>query len=223
MSGEASAADGYSTGRRSPDSGHLFLGVDIGRHRDLTVLWFLECENPRAPADERSYITRGVVTLEKQPFTAQRATLDSYLAMRANQSTNQPMNQHAVSRCAIDATGMGAMLAEELGERWGSRVEPVVFTNAVKERMAVRVKRLLEDRRLKIPYDPKIRAAFNSIKRVVTAAGNVRYDADRSEESGHADAFWALALALEAADDSGPSVDFTSTDERRAFARSGAF
>ena len=212
-----------TTGPPSSPAGHLFLGVDIGRHRDLTVLWFLECENPRAPERERSYITRGIVTLEKQPFTTQRATLDSYLAMRASQSTSQPVNQLTIARCALDSTGMGAMLAEELGERWGSRVEPVVFTNSVKERMAVRVKRLLEDRRLKIPYDPKIRAAFNSIKRVVTAAGNVRFDADRSEEAGHADAFWALALTLEAAADDGPSTEFISTEERRAFARSSGY
>lgn len=115
------------------------------------------------------------------------------------------------------------MLAEELREHWGSRVEPVVFTNAVKEGLAVRLKRLLEDRRLKIPYDPKIRAAFNSIKRVVTQAGNVRFDAERTEEAGHADAFWALTLALAAADIAGASTDFISNETRRAFARSAAF
>jgi hypothetical protein len=35
---------------------------------------------------------------------------------------------------------------------------------------------------------------------VVTAANNVRLDADR-DEHGHADRFWALALASHAADD----------------------
>jgi phage FluMu gp28-like protein len=38
---------------------------------------------------------------------------------------------------------------------------------------------------------------LHSIRRVVTTANNVRFDADRTEQ-GHADRFWALSLALHA-------------------------
>ncbi|MGI0014233.1 MAG: hypothetical protein ACREBU_12450, partial [Nitrososphaera sp.] len=34
---------------------------------------------------------------------------------------------------------------------------------------------------------PAIRAALGSVKRFVTAAGNVRFDAERTDLSGHAD------------------------------------
>ena len=190
----------YSTALLNPPDRFewpVYAGFDIGRHRDLSVLWFLEVENPEQPADRHIYTTRGVRTMKQETFTTQRSVLDSYFAQR------NPDGNHLVRVCDIDATGMGMMLAESMTERWGSRAEEVVFTNAVKQALATRVKRVLEDKRLKIPYDPKIRAAFTAIKRVVTAAGNIRFDAERSD-SGHADQFWSLALALEAA--SGPAL-----------------
>jgi phage FluMu gp28-like protein len=253
-------------------SNQLFLGVDIGRHRDLTVLWLLEIENPVAPPDARTYLTRGVITLNRQPFSQQRSTLDALLTHRltareefcgetflkkgsprtpskdfpgdaarplqgAATSRQKVLGErenafpkgfsqsvpYAVRRCAVDASGMGAMLAEELQQKWGSRVEPVVFTAAVKEEMAVRVKRLLEDGRLKIPADPAIRAALNSVKREVTQAGNLRFDAERTAQGGHADHFWALALALHTATEANLSTDFVSTATRKAHAGSAAY
>ncbi|MFQ5778930.1 MAG: terminase large subunit domain-containing protein, partial [Terriglobia bacterium] len=57
-----------STGRGSPVAGHLYLGVDIGRRRDLTVLWLVEVENESASPEARTYLTRTVLTLERQPF-----------------------------------------------------------------------------------------------------------------------------------------------------------
>jgi phage FluMu gp28-like protein len=207
--------------------------VDIGRRRDLTVLWLLEVENDLASPESRIYWTRGVFVLERTPFSQQRATLDAFLAHRLSASLESCENSfeeesprssgYAVRRCAIDASGLGAMLAEELQQRWGSRVEPVTFTLAVKEDLAVRVKRLLEDGRLRIPADPAVRAALAAVKRIVTPAGNVRFDADRTERAGHADHFWALALALLAADQPASPVEFLSTNTRRPSAHSSAF
>ena len=256
-----------------------YLGVDIGRRRDLTVLWLLEVENPDAPPDSRRYCTRAVLTLERQPFAAQRRAIDSLLAVRASsdfleghggtcpersrRSRAEMQDARSASyalagrgfspdikaapqgattegvwgnpawvssggfsflirRCAVDASGLGLMLAEELEARWGARVEPVTFTSAVKEDLAVRVKRLLEERRLLLPYDPVIRASLAAVKRYVTPAGNIRFDADRTD-AGHADHFWALALALSAADDSGPTTDFLSSQTPNAFAHASCF
>ncbi|MGH9813547.1 MAG: hypothetical protein ACRD4T_10480, partial [Candidatus Acidiferrales bacterium] len=195
-------------------TGHVFLGVDIGRKRDLTVLWLLEAGNPEAPPEARAYVTRGVLTLDRKPFAQQRAAIEALLAERQESQISDCRFQ--IHRCAMDASGLGAMLAEELAARWGERVEPVVFTSTVKEMLAVRVKRLLEERRLKIPYDPAIRAALGSVKRLVTAAGNVRFDAERTDASGHADHFWALALALHAAEEPGLSVEYVSNAQPRA-------
>ena len=48
------------------------------------------------------------------------------------------------------------------------------------------------------PDDPDLRNSHHAVKRILTSAGNPRFDADRSEV-GHADAFWAHALAIHAA------------------------
>jgi len=226
--------------------GSLYLGVDIGRRRDLTVLWLLEADDAPAPV----YWTRGILALDRQPFAAQRQALDSLLARRVSDEnrnskienrTNGPsfelsapggcalgarfssFGSYAVRRCAIDSTGLGAMLAEELQTKWGARVEPVVFTQAVKETLAVRVKRLLEEGRVRLPADPAVRAALGAVKRYVTPAGHIRFDADRTEAAGHADHFWALALALAAAEEPAISLEFVSSTLLRPFAQASAF
>ena len=48
------------------------------------------------------------------------------------------------------------------------------------------------------PYDPNIRADLRAVTKQVSRAGNVRFTAERNAD-GHADRFWALALALHAA------------------------
>ena len=85
-------------------------------------------------------------------------------------------------------------MAESLEHEFGARVEPVTFTAAVKEDMAYRVKRRMEQRLDLIPEAPEIARAFGAVKKLVTVAGNTRFDAERTD-LGHADEFWAKALA----------------------------
>ncbi len=206
--------------------GPCYLGVDIGRQRDLTVFWLIEAEDfsrTLGTPDARRFVTRAVLALERQPFARQREALDALLALRATDENRTTGSSYAIKRCAIDATGLGSMLAEELHARWGARVEPVVFTAAIKEDLAVRVKRFLEERRLKLPYDAAVRAALAAVKRTVTPAGNIRFDADRTERAAHADHFWALALALAAAEEPALSVDFISTSMSRPSSHASAF
>ncbi|HXE75331.1 MAG TPA: terminase family protein [Candidatus Xenobia bacterium] len=219
VAAESSSAS-TALGEGAASAASLFLGVDVGRKRDLTVLWAVAVENFEAPAEARVFVTRGVRVLERQPFAAQRAALDALLRVPGESHISNL--KFEIARCAVDATGLGAMLAEELAARWGARVEPVVFTAALKEALAVRVKRLLEERRLKIPYDPAIRSAMGALKRLVTPAGTVRFDAERSE-AGHADHFWALALAVHAAEAPVLSTEFLSSGAACAFAQTAAF
>jgi phage FluMu gp28-like protein len=60
--------------------------------------------------------------------------------------------------------------------------------------------RVFQDRRVRIPADADVRESLHKVRKIVTAANNLRLDADR-DEAGHADEFWALALAVHAADD----------------------
>ena len=58
----------------------------------------------------------------------------------------------------------------------------------------------LQDRLRRLPADPDVREDLHSVRKVVTKAHHVRLDA-RRDDGGHADRFWALALAHHAADE----------------------
>jgi phage FluMu gp28-like protein len=67
----------------------------------------------------------------------------------------------------------------------------------VKEELAYPVRAAFEDRSLRIPSDPFIRSDLRAVKKETTSAGNIRFTADRGK-NGHADRFWAKALATHA-------------------------
>lgn len=81
-------------------------------------------------------------------------------------------------------------------------MEPVQFTPQAKERLAVETKKRFEERTVRVPDSRSIRRAVQSVKRYVGPTGNLRFDAARTEK-GHADEFWALALAISASSTQG--------------------
>lgn len=75
---------------------------------------------------------------------------------------------------------------------------------------------------LRIPDDPVIRADLRKVQKVTTAAGNIRFVAE-STPDGHADRFWALALAKHAASDQAAPIEFTSDGQRCSTSESAGF
>ncbi|MDE1170782.1 MAG: terminase family protein [Verrucomicrobium sp.] len=161
-------------------AGPLYVGVDLGREHDLTVLWVVEDLAPLR-------VTRRIEVLDRQTFAAQEAALDALLS------------NPKVRRCCIDQTGLGRQFAERAAARYGAhRVEGVSFTAGTKEEMAYPVRAAFEQKTLRIPADKAVRADLRAIRRETGAGGRSRFAADRGP-GGHADRFWALALALHAA------------------------
>lgn len=161
--------------------GPLWAGYDVGRKRNASELIVLEQVGDR-------FYQRLMVTLEKTRFQDQRERLCQLLNGRTD-----------LRRLCIDATGMGMQLAEELTEKYPNRVEGVTLTSQVKGELAPLTKIAFEDRNIWIPADRDLMQQIHSVKKFVTAAGNIRFDSDHDEKH-HADKFWALALALHAAD-----------------------
>lgn len=180
---------------KQTDGGRLYAGIDIGRKRDLTVIWIVE------RLGDVLY-TRHVETLRNMTKGDQEAVL-------------WPLLEN-VDRVCIDATGLGIGWADDAQKKFGQyRVEPVTFTSRVKESLAYPVRGAMEDRRLRIPYDGHIRADLRSITKQTTSAGNIRFTAERTPDC-HADRFWALALALHAASTPGCQIEFRSSGTPRA-------
>ena len=173
------------------DTAEIFAGVefgmDVGRTRDLTALWL----------DEKiGRITRPVAVLQlrRAPFYFQRLVLHALLS------------HPKLRRFCGDKTGIGAQLMETAAMKFGAwKAEGINFTSASKEALAGKFKESLEDHRRILPAEPAVRNSIHSIKRYATATGHFRFDAERTEETGHADIFWAAALSEMAA--GGPSVE----------------
>lgn len=165
----------------------LYVGMDVGRKKDLTCIWLLE-------AFEKTKYTRKVKILEKTPFHIQEEILSSILM------------HPKMRRCCIDATGLGMQLAESAQRKFGKyRVEAITFTNKIKEALAYNVRTNFEDKSIYVPAEQEVREDLHSVRRQTTDAGNIRFDVEKSDASGHADRFWALALALHACStNSGP-------------------
>jgi phage FluMu gp28-like protein len=157
--------------------GEWFVGVDVGRDHDLTVIWVLQKLGG-------VFYTREVVELQAVEFAAQEAELYAIL------------ERPEVRRCCIDASGIGRQFAERARKRFGSyKVEEIKFTAPVKEELAYPLRAAFEDRAVRIPDGKPLMADLRAVRKETTASGNIRFTADRGK-NGHADRFWALALAL---------------------------
>lgn len=138
-------------------------------------------------------VTRLVRILAETPFEEQLAFARELLSLRG------PEGEYLIRRACVDATGLGAMLAETLEHEFAPRVEAVTFTAAVKEDLAFRTKWRIEQRLSLLPDTREVRRAFAAVKKFVTPGGNLRFDAARTD-AGRADEFWTKALADLAAD-----------------------
>jgi phage FluMu gp28-like protein len=164
--------------------GQLYAGIDIGRKSDLTVIWVLE------KLGDTLY-TRQIIELQNMKKSDQEKVFYPILDF--------------IQRVCLDYTGLGIGWGDDAKDRFGSKVECVTFTNSVKELMAYALRWQFEDRKLRIPFNPKVRADLRAITKTTTTAGNIRFTAERTKD-GHSDRFWALALAVHAAT-SGQVID----------------
>ncbi|MGJ7605475.1 terminase large subunit domain-containing protein [Variovorax sp. LT1R20] len=185
----------WQRGLRGPFNGRLFAGVDIGRKRDLTVLWVVEQLGD-------VFYTRHVECMERMRKSDQEKILWPWFEI--------------CERICIDATGLGIGWADDAQDKFGeNRVEAVTFTAPVKEALAYPLRGAFEDRTFRIPEDPVIRADLRKVQKVVSAAGNIRFVAE-STPDGHADRFWAAALALHAGSDPAAPIEYTSGGTRES-------
>ncbi|WP_339696077.1 terminase family protein [Celeribacter baekdonensis] len=166
--------------------GHCFVGVDIAARNDLFVIWVMELVGD-------VLVTREIIANRRISFAEQDALLD------------EVMCRYNVVRVRMDQTGMGEKPVEDAKRRHGEyRIEGILFSSAAKLDMATALKESMQDRKTRLPAgDPLLRADLHSIKSQVGVTGTRRLIAD-GDSDGHADRFWAGAMAVSAAD-TGPA------------------
>ena len=159
----------------------LYAGYDVARNRDAAAIYVVGMREGKKRSVMNLAI-RGDTSFDRQLEAAKKLLL-----------------RLPVQRLCMDRTGMGEPLFAQLRKEAGERVEGVLFTSSTKEAIAMAVKTALERGEYELENERDFHAQIHSIKRVATAGGNFRYDAERNDK-GHADTFWAWALASWAAD-----------------------
>lgn len=160
---------------------NFYLGIDIGRKHDLTCVWGLELINGGILR------TCLIKELHKMTFAEQRAEITKILAC------------NAVRKCAIDCTGIGAQLSEELASMFANKVIQCQFTQTSKQSIFTQFQRAFQQGVVWLPLDNKgdLQRDICAIQKVYTSNGNIRYFAP-SNDDGHSDRATALALAINA-------------------------
>jgi phage FluMu gp28-like protein len=158
--------------------GRLYVGYDVARRRDAAVIFVIGYR------PDGKKISVAEIDMRNKPFEYQ---LDQFRKIMKS--------PFPVMRACIDQTGQGEPLCERLQTEFGATmVEGVLFNQESKEMLAIAVRTGLEKREFLLQNDNKFHKQIHSIKRIATSGGHFRYDSER-DENGHADSFWAWALA----------------------------
>ncbi len=209
-----------SLARMFRSAGELYVGNDIGRNRDLSVVCVLEKVG-------RLKRVIGMLRMSGLRLPAQKEQLAAVCRLPK------------FRRYEGDMTGLGLGLVEFLQEEFGDyRVRGVNFSSTeptsdrikaegrkqetarVTEIMATEMLACFEERSVEIPNDPELRADLAKPEKITSPGGRVSIAATR-DEAGHADHFWAIALAIRAASDNGTPGTFAVYGGRRAQAVAG--
>jgi phage FluMu gp28-like protein len=156
--------------------GQLYMGYDVARRRDAAVIFVI------------GYLPNG-----KKLSVAEIEMRDEKFEFQLDQFRKIMRNLPVVRAC-IDQTGQGEPLYERLREEFKSKVEGVIFNLESKGILALNVKTGLERQEFLLQNDGRFHRQIHSIKRIPVSGQNFKYESERDED-GHADSFWAWALA----------------------------
>ena len=156
--------------------GRLVAGFDVGRKKDLSELAVFD------ELDDGRLICRGLWRYERTKFSVQEGAL------------RQLMSLLPIARLSIDQNGIGMHLTENLAEDF-PQVEPETFSGTSKEVWATDFKILLQRRQVTLPRERGLISQIHSIRKRTTTAGRPIFESHDTADKGHADRFWAVALA----------------------------
>lgn len=162
-----------------------FAGIDIGRNRDLTVIWI--CEDVSTGA-QPMLVTRYIETMSMVEFSTQERKLAELL------------NKWKPRHCMIDGTTQGSMIAENLEKRFFF-CEKVIFTAVTRPNWFGDLIGFI--RRdpvcLKVPNSNEVWADFLSVERYINKYGKEDFfiPSHRGTDS-HGDRFCSMVLCLQA-------------------------
>ena len=168
--------------------GMYFIGRDVARRNDGQIQWGFE-------------LVRDTLVLRDR-WEEVGKSFDEQDAF-----FNWMMLHRRVVQAGIDQGGMGEKVVEDLQRLHGQhRVQGFLLQGATRLDIALSLATRIERVRMRLPYDPKIRADFLAIKRVAAPGGAIRIV--NAEDEVHSDRFWAGGIASLLGDFPAPEFDY---------------
>jgi len=165
--------------REASAKGKFYLGLDLGKHRDYSVV----------AAIQREGEDLNLVHCYRFPLETSYATVIGYVKALCDKWKK-------IEWICVDKTGLGDPIVEDMIRSGIPNVEGIDFTERMKEEIATFLKRSMVEGHLKIPYDHDLINELNIERFEITKAGRIHFS---HPERTHDDRFWAVALAAYAA------------------------
>lgn len=169
----------WPEGRVPAGAGLLYVGWDIGRTRDRSVIWTWERIGDVAWCRE-CYVMHNVSYEEQEAQVMRRITGPN------------------VARVVIDQGFSGGVFVERMKRQLGERkVEGVTLSGYTQAALAESLADAIGRRVVRLPDDAEIRDDFAQVGQTEIRNGKTYLspEAVARSEIGHADRFWAAALA----------------------------
>jgi len=164
----------------SKPRGRFYIGVDLAERVDYSAICAVEKEGQTLKLVHRHKFPRG---------TSLAAVIGYIKTLRDRWSR--------VYKVYVDTTKHGDYLIEDMRQAGVPEAEGITFTQQKKQEMAQLMKQRMAEGRFRMPYDRELLDELNIEKYELTKTGHIRFS---HPEGTHDDQFWALALAIYAAE-----------------------
>lgn len=162
-------------------TGPLYIGFDVARSHNLSVLWTWERLGDVA-------WTREVLVMRDTAYPTQKHELERRL------------RHPQVVKCCVDTGGAGRAIVEHiLNPKLQKKIELVAMGEFAQGAMAETMRVAAEIRAIRIPNEPEIFEDFGLVGEPEYRRSRLslrREDVGENDEGSHADRFWAAALGL---------------------------
>lgn len=165
--------------RDLPAHNPQWIGIDLGRYHDPTEIVYL------TEFQGAYYITR-VEQFRDTPLSQTERYISDLI------------KSFQLRGVAIDNTGLGQSISENLQNKFPNVVIPYTFTTSSKETLALRVRDYISQNLLYLPSDISLLQQYSDT--IILPNRNSSFSIHADQTAGHnSDKFWASSLALHAA------------------------
>lgn len=155
--------------------GRFFAGCDVGQKRDHSAIAVVEKQ------EQLVYL----VHMRRFRLGTEYSSVLGYLKQLDEKLT-------VLHRVLIDQTGVGEVFVEE-ARKLLKNAQGVMLSLPKKQEIMVYLKKVMQEQRLRIPFDRDLMNEMNSERYELTKTGQIQF----SHSAGtHDDRLWALALAV---------------------------